>query len=210
MSNNNITAVSVFEVILNNPNLSATGISRECGYSKKSAIVAECIDILYNDDFITETQVSNFFVYNAAAGITLEAVTAKYEPTPVVAPAASDVDPGMDRINNPKVEEWDMPSNLNGYSILVTDIGFDVTFPDGTVHTIDRHERIIVINKTKHVAVTTPEGMLQAIHNYVEAKGWAHYVVTDVTTGQSITPKSVNLRPVLIFLGIERHNKAGI
>lgn len=234
---NNITPEVVKEALasMGTPG-SATAVSQACGFTKKSETVTNILEELVAEgDVIRGTSVYGFVTYELNADVEDED-----DGDPCCDDPCADYDgddeedyadevddePFIDELEDklvenqrvstaelPRVEaemDYSIPENLNGYRIVVTDSGFQVSAPDrGVPYTIARNERMVVINNEYRVAVESPEDLLGSIQEYTQARGWRHYVVRDVESGSALAPGRVNMKPVILFLEVERHNKAG-
>ena len=208
---------------------SATAVSVKVGFTKKSSVVSALLAELVDDGEVAEGLSPNGFVtfglveeedeeeedYEDDEDVDDDDECCDDEPVAVepsindklIANQRSNSDGFLPRISS---EDYEIPEDLKNYKIVVTDYGFKVTFPDnGQDYDIDRTERVVVINNEYRVAVSTPEEIMGAIQEFTAGNGWKHFVVRDVATGSALAPGRVNMKPVIIFLEVERHNKAG-
>jgi len=169
----------------------ATAISREVGYSKKNNKVCEILESLEEIGGISSEEDNRGYVRYTCENIDAVEDNEKY-----------------------MVEEFDetsveMPVDSFGYEIEDLSKGFRITFPNNSTHAITKSQRVLVINKEKHLLISNPEDILGAISEYCRVAQITNYVVRDMALGRAIDPSEINHNPCLIFLTIERHNKAG-
>jgi hypothetical protein len=236
---NNITPELVKEALasLGAPG-SATAVSQACGFKKKSETVTNLLEELVSEEeVIRGVSAYGFVTYELNPDAEEDYDDDDDEDDPCcddpcadsnTTSDAEEVDdePFIDELEDklvenqratraelPRVEaelDYSIPENLNGYRIVVTDNGFQVVAPDrGVPYTLARNERMVVINNEYRVAVESPEDLLGCIQEYTQARGWRHCVVRDVASGSALAPGRVNMKPVILFLEVERHNKAG-
>lgn len=202
MSNTTITLDNVVAILEENDNigLSITAISKKLGYSKKSAVVEDVIWNAVESGDLVETNNGQFNVYTIPEDVYED----DEDDEEVVEEAVED-----DDLSGFDAKLAQIPVDTHGYNVAQTSDGFSVTLPNGRVHTVSAKERILVINQEKHIALTTPEDIVASIVDYANEKNITHYTITDMSLGRTITPKMINTNPVLIFIEVRRHNKAG-
>lgn len=183
--------------------MSATAISQGLGFSKKNASVAELIDQMVDDGDLVEVDGGSFTKY-AVAKKSSEKATAK------TATVEADDDPVEDALLGFDPTSVTVPVNSHGYEIVENSKGFKVTFPSGNSHQITKTNRILVINEDKKLLVYQPEDILFAINDYCRDKQIANFVIRDLSVGRAVRAKDINTNPCIIFVQVERHNKAGL
>lgn len=189
--------------------LSATAFSKILGFSKKNARVADLLEELANDDQIAVDDSGGFVKYSsktvAKKGSSSKDSAPKKDSTPknesdnVKSEALGSFDPESVRI----------PVDTHGFKIEDKRNGFQVRFPNGREHFISRQQRILVINMDKKILVEDPEDVLFAIDDYCRKGGITNYILKDLSVGRAVLAQNVDKSPVIIFVQVERHNKAG-
>ena len=169
----------------------ATAISRGVGYSKKSDKVMEVLESLEDIGGISSADDERGY--------------ARY----VVENSDAIEDNERYRVEEFDNDDVEIPVESYGYVIEDLSKSFKVTFPNENSHTINKTQRILVINKEKHILISKPEDILGAISEYCRVSQITNYVVRDLALGRAVDPTKINHNPCLIFLTVERHNKAG-
>ena len=232
MAINQITVEDVLDAleVIGTP-ASATAISQELDFAKKSAVVTSILESLVSAGTVDKgTSIYGFDTYVLAPVAEVVEEDEEWDDDEECCDDEDD-DPCCDEIASDPIDEklienqrevadgylprvdavdYEIPEDAKGYKIVVTDFGFTVTFPDnGQNYDIGREERVVVINNEYRAAVTTPEEILGSLQEYTTSKGYKHFVVRDMATGSALAPGRINMKPVIIFLEVERHNKAG-
>ena len=184
--------------------MSATAISQGLGFSKKNVSVTELIDQMVDDGDLVELSAGSFTKYAAAKK------SAKKASAKTAAVEADDDDPVEDALLGFDPTSVTVPVNSHGYEIIENSKGFKVTFPSGNSHQITKTNRILVINEDKKLLVYQPEDILFAINDYCRDKQIANFVIRDLSVGRAVRAKDINTNPCIIFVQVERHNKAGL
>lgn len=207
MSNNTITLEEVIAVLEENDNvgLSITAISKKLGYSRKSAVVEDVIWNAVDAGSLVESNNGQFNVYTIPEDEDLPEEDFEDDE----AMEDEEVVEEDDDLSGFDAKLAQIPVDTHGYKVAQSSDGFSVTLPNGRVHNVSAKERILVINQEKHIALTTPEDIVASIVDYANEKNITHYTITDMSLGRTITPKMINTNPVLIFIEVRRHNKAG-
>jgi hypothetical protein len=186
-----LTKQEVLDVIVNNDEmLTGNAIAQVLSYAKKTKKLGEILEALVEVGAIEENNDDRYTRY----ALLDENVLANHEKYSV-----SEFDPNSVEI----------PVDCRGYDIAETSKGFRVVFPNASVHNITRTQRILVINGEKHILIKSPENILGAIQSYCALTQIENCVLRDLSVGRIVDPENVNCNPVLIFVAVERHNKAG-
>ena len=186
-----LTKNEVLDVVANSDEfLTATGIDKSLGFAKKTRKLVEMLDSLVEIGAISENSDERYIRYVLEDEAALENAI-KYK---------------LEEFNGDNVT---IPVDTKGYTVEAASRGFRVTLPNGNVHNCSRTQRILVINEEKHLLIKTPESILQAIKQYCTATQIEHCVLRDMSVGRIVGAEDVNTNPVLIFIAVERHNKAG-
>lgn len=183
----NVTKADVLSAVQSLGGASATKISKEVGYSKKSAVVSDFLEELVNSGSIESNVVRGVVTYTVA-----------------------DI-PSSDGFVDGKI-----PTVNYGWTIQEQARGFKITTPEGVVKTIKKNERVLVINNDPNYRfkISNPEELLAVASSYCYQYSQSHnmytFSVKDVYTqeyvGGQVSPSVV---PVVIFLEVQAENKAG-
>ena len=196
--------------------LSATAISKEVGYTKLNAQVLSILNNMVDDGDVLKEQADNgYYTY-----------TLLLEEDEDLPDDEIDYDSDNEDTDEPndlmpqEIDETTIPINCHDYTIysLAKD-HVKVIFPEKDEDdneksiVLEPDERLLVINQNAafRFVVTSPEDVLEAIHIYTTEMKITTYLVTDMSTGNSISDVD-NLDmsgPSVLFLEISRHNKAG-
>ncbi len=177
--------------------MSATAISQELGYSKKNNSVVEMLEELVDAGEILKDDSGSYPLYRYK----------DYEDDSVdEEEETEEVDEVLHSVD---FNDVCVPVDTHGWTIEETSKGFKTTSPEGNVYSITKTERILVINGVKRILVKHPEDIPAAINMYAEDMQIKNYFVRDFYLGRSVTPQSVSTNPCIIFVQVERHNKAG-
>ena len=178
--------------------VSATAISKELGFSKKSNVVCDFLEELISDGCVSADNNGSFTKYSFLKSKAAVAPKEEKKSGPVNE-ALGAFDPSSVRI----------PVDLHGFDIEENSRGFKITTAQGNVHQITKTQRILVINEKKKLLVYQPEDVLFAIDDYCRKEQIQSYILKDLSVGRTIAPKDINMNPCIIFVQVEKHNKAG-
>jgi len=188
--------------------MSATAFSKILGFSKKNARVADLLEELTSDDQIACDDSGGFVKYSS------KTVAKKGAPSKESSSKDSTPKNESDKVKVEVLEGFDpesvrIPVDLHGYKIEDKKNGFQVRVPNGREYFVSRQQRILVINMDKKILVEQPEDVLFAIDDFCRKGGITNYILKDLSVGRAVLPQNVDKSPVIIFVQVERHNKAG-
>jgi len=175
---------------------SATAISKEMGFSKKNAEVCAAIEELVAQERVICDNSGAYTVYYFN-----ENFTEKFEKNALKAGEIEAFDEDTVEVPEDAFER--------GYVIEELSKGFKITLPSGRSYTLPKSQRILCINGEKHLLLKAPEEVLYAIDHYASTNGYKNYLVKDLSVGRVAAPSDINKNPVIMFITVERHSKAG-
>ena len=198
--------------VLEGEEMSATAISKALGYTKLNARVSNALQILINDGVICKSTHHNGFVVYFLNN-------------------SDDEDDEVDEDEvDEDIENKDnnvMPREITGSSISQDNHGYiieslpkdhvKIIFPEKDENGNDKsiilesYEQLIVINNSPlfRFIVSKPDEILDAIGICTAEMGITTYLVSDTSTGKAISSvKDIN-KTSIVFLNINRHDKAG-
>jgi len=215
--------------------MSGTAVSKKLGYSKSNKNVNQLLNETASDPknkFGLKTKKTRgFFVYwigekvessdskEETASITKEEVSdpAFGASDPTTPESDSEFDRGIrDQLNivadNMEIQ---IPINKHGYSVDVNydHGGYDIVDPTGKSFHLNQSERLLVLNLDNkyRFIVDKPEDVIRALAIYSQDKGIRNYVVTSMETSSPIMQQDLktSMNFILMFLKVQKHNKAG-
>lgn len=179
--------------------LTGTAVAKNCGYAKGTTRTSNLIQELIDEKAIrSEVGTKGYYVYSAIGSTGQTSSTVSSPKTTI------------------KNETFVIPTATHNYKITEGEKGdgycFKITFPDGGNVSLGERERLVVINDDKkyRFIVSEPEGILQAIGTFTQEVGYVHFLVTNMSSGKYVKSVGELGRDVILFLKIDRHNKAGI
>ena len=195
--------------------LSATAISKEVGYTKLNARVLSVLNSMVADEDICKEQTDNgYYVYS----VNLEEDEEPEDDFDESEDLDDECEPND--LMPQEIDSINLPVKCHDYILqALPKDHVKVTFPeedeDGNEKNVvlEPDERLLVINQNAafRFVVSSPEDVLEAIHIYTTEMKITTYLVTDMSTGNSISDvDNLDLTgPSILFLEISRHNKAG-
>lgn len=184
--------------------LTGTALAKAVGYTKNSASTKAAIEELLGEGRIARGV--NALGYNAYSIVVHTAPPVE----PAVTTGTEQLDP-----DQPIHPDFEVPVNPRGYTIerVSGRFTYKITPPKGAAEIVlTAHERLLVINDDPNYqyVIDDAEGVLQAIGEFTAEVGYTTFIVKDMSTGKAIATKTdVTNDAVVLFLQIDRHNKAG-
>lgn len=180
--------------------MSLTAISKDLGFSKIDKKIAEIVINLKNDGFVEETTIlGKYKAFYISSDPKKENLTSTKE---------------VSRTNTTQdYSKYKLPKNSHGYTIEETSSGYKVTMPNGNSSVdLEAGERLLVLNNDEsfQFVISKPEEVFEAIRLYTTEKRIGSFLVKNMETNENIDKASIDkiMDTVIIFVGVERHNKA--
>lgn len=193
--------------------LTANKMAKALDYHKATPKVRLMIQELVNDKELKTTVDGRFEVYYIANA---ESDTSDNETDGLNAPKSSTtIGKNVDAEDKgAPVIEYTLPQKLHGYKLTESskpDYEFQVGTPDGVVVDLPLQQRILVINRDSNYRfiLEHPEDLFKAIRIFTDEMNYAHFLVKEISSGQYIKSSEDLSTDVLLFIEIQRHNKAG-
>ena len=182
---------------------SATALAKSIGYSKSNDRVKRVIESMVDaGTLMAATSDLGYELYSLVAASS-GGVRAAEAACNVSTPAQSAPTPG-----------YTLPSKSYGYSVSTATDGrfaYNINMPDGKELQLTKSERLFVINQDANYRfiVEDPEDIMTAIGTFTQEAGYAHFLVKDLASEKHIKSAADLGTDVVLFVSIERHNKAG-
>jgi len=196
--------------------MSATAISKEVGYTKLSPRVYDILAELVDDDEVDKYEGSKGYDVYQRIEVDAEADDDYEEEDDEIEDSGDIEDNNLlpQEITIRKIPEDDHDYEIEAIAKGHTLITFPEVDEDGNEKTtiLEPNEQLVVINQNPafRFVVSSPDEVMEAINVFTTEQGISTYLVTDTSTGKSISDAGeLDGDVVVIFLNIQRHDKAG-
>ena len=216
----NLTAeeTAVYKIIKTQDGISASKVSQDMGFSGKTKKVDNLFSSLLSKKLVKQVETGGYVGYavvmsKSADKTSRSARTVKSSAVRTVRSGGGFTDLSISA-NRPDADSFE-----GGYYVKYLDSGNVLVGVPATENTekaereIGPTERVLVLNKNTFFIVDTPESIINAVMQYTYENSIGSYAIRDVMTNTMAQPSErgsdINSENALIFLTIERHNKAG-